>query len=205
MAAAAAWVRIPVTAFGQPAVLTSEDEARLRAVAEVVLPGELSAAARLEVVDEFLRWVRGYREGAEMDHGYGFPRLRRLPPHPAARYPAQLAALDRAAGSGGTFASLEPGRRRALVAAAIDAAKIERLPVRPTGEHVATDLMGFYFYGAAANDLAYGVAIRRDSCRGLPGSELPPPRLEGRTGVGPGSDPGPSTNAGRLKMAGRVT
>jgi hypothetical protein len=178
MGSAAAWARVPGFALAQPPALTAADEGRLRALAEVVLPGELARAARDEVVDGFLRWVRNYREGAEMDHGYGFTRLRRTPASPAARYPAQLAALDRAARArGGAFESLDAGRRKAVVASAIEAAGVERLPARPTGDHIATDLMGFYFYGAAAADLAYRAEIGRDSCRGLPGSDAPPPRL----------------------------
>jgi hypothetical protein len=178
LAVAATWTRLPFVAFAQHPVLTAADEARLRAVAEAVLPTEVAAAARAELVDAFLRWIRNYREGAEMDHGYGFTRLRRTPASPAAKYPAQLTALDRAARArGSAFETLDLAARRAVVAAAIDAAKIERLPARPTGDHIATDLMAFYFYGEAANDLAYRAEIRRDSCRGLPGSESAPTRL----------------------------
>ena len=156
----------------------AQDEVRLRAVAEVVLPGELSADRRSEIVDEFLRWIRNYREGAEMDHGYGFTRLRRTPASPAVRYPAQLAALDRAARArGAPFERLDVDARRAIVEAGIESAKVERLPSRPTGDHVALDLMAFYFHGAAANDLAYRAAIARDSCRGLPGSDGRPEAL----------------------------
>jgi hypothetical protein len=177
-AVAATWVRLPFLAFAQQAVLTAADEARLRALAEAVLPTEVAAAARVELVDSFLRWIRNYREGAEMDHGYGFTRLRRTPASPANKYPAQLAALDRAARArGSAFETLDLAARRAVVASAIDVAKIERLPSRPTADHVATDLMAFYFYGEAANDLAYRAEIRRDSCRGLPGSESAPSRL----------------------------
>lgn len=178
-AAAAAWVRMPPSLLSaQGVTLDAEDGVRLRALAEVVLPGELSADRRSELVDEFLRWIRNYREGAEMDHGYGFTRLRRTPPTPANRYPAQLAALDRASrAKGAAFAALDRDARRAVVEAAIDAAKVERLPARPTGDHVATDLMAFYFHGQSANDLAYRAAIARDACRGLPGSDARPEPL----------------------------
>jgi hypothetical protein len=65
------------------------------------------------------------------------------------------------------------------VAAAITDAKIERLPARPDGGHVATDLMAFYFNSLEANDLAYGLAIGRDTCRGLEGSQNRPAPLAG--------------------------
>jgi hypothetical protein len=183
LAAAATWAHIPVPLFAQQTTLGAADEARLRALAEAVLPIELGPAGRAEVVDGFLRWIRNYREGAEMDHGYGFTRLRKTTASPALKYPAQLSALDRASRSrGAAFEALDVAARRALVAAAIDGAKIERLPVRPTGDHIATDLMGFYFHGEAANDLAYRAAIRRDSCRGLPGSESIPNRFATHSG-----------------------
>jgi len=175
IAVAAAWVRVPFTALAQVAPLSAADEARVRAIADVVLPGELGAAGRTAVVDRFVRWVRNYREGAEMDHGYGFTRLRRTPASPAAKYGVQLDALDRASRSrGSTFAALDAAGRRAVLAEAIGAAKVERLPARPTGEHVAVDLMAFYFNSPEANDLAYRAAIGRDACRGLPDSDRRP-------------------------------
>ena len=65
------------------------------------------------------------------------------------------------------------GQRRAIVEAAILDARVERLPARPTGAHIATDLMGHYFNSSVASDLCYRAAIGRDACRGLPGSEKP--------------------------------
>ena len=98
-----------------------------------------------------------------MEHGYGFPRLRRTAPSPGVNYASQLAALES-----------QGGERRAAIEAAIRATKIERLPARPDGGHVATDLMAFYFNGSDANDLAYRAVIGRDACRGLEGSEKRP-------------------------------
>jgi hypothetical protein len=182
LAAAGAWLGISPESAAQTQTLSTLDETRLRALAEAVLPSELGERGRAEVVDGFLRWIRNYRDGAEMDHGYGFTRLRRTPPSPALRYPAQLASLDREAraphggvrGEGLAFESLEPGARQRVIAAALKTNKIDRLPARPTGDHIATDLMAFYFNGIGANDLAYGVAIGRDECRGLNDSEKRP-------------------------------
>ena len=98
----------------------------------------------------------------------GFTRLRRTPPSPAATYPAQLDALDDDARERGrSFADLPLSDRQAVVEAAITAAKIERLPGRPDGGHVATDLMAFFFNSVEANDLCYRAQIGRDTCRGL--------------------------------------
>ena len=160
------------------------DAAMLQAIGEAVLPTELDAAGRARVVDDFLRWIREYREGAETDHGYGFTRIRSTGASPASKYPEQLVALDRAASAtkptanGKAFVALDVEARRAVIAAALAEAKIERLPPRPNGAHIAADLMGFYFGSSAAADLCYRAKIGRDDCRGLEGSESPPPALK---------------------------
>jgi hypothetical protein len=181
LAAAAAWVRVPPYAAAQTPTLSAADQSRLRALAEVILPGELGIPGRAAVVDQFVNWIRNYRPDVEMDHGYGFPRLRKTPASPALKYPAQLAALESAArAKGGALESLPVEVRHAIVEQALNALKIDRLPARPTGEHVVTDLMGFYFHGSAANDLACRAAIGRDDCRGLPGSDERPERTGSR-------------------------
>ena len=168
----ATWFGARLNLHAQAAVL---DAARLRQVADAVLPQEIDADERSRVVDRFLTWVREYRTDAETDHGYGFPRLRRTPPSPAAKYPAQFDALDAAArAKGRSFADATLDERRALIEDAIAAAKIERLPGRPDGGHVATDLMAFYFHSVEANDLCYRARIGRDTCRSLAGSENRP-------------------------------
>ena len=173
-------VRLPARASAQT-TLTPADEARVRSVAEVVLPQEIGGPGQDAAVAAFITWLHDYRAGADTDHGYGVTRLRRLPPSPAAKYPAQLDALDAAArAQGRSFADLGREERRILVEAAITAAKIERLPSRPDGGHVATDLLGFFFNSVEANDLCYQAAIGRDQCRTLDGSsERPAPRPRG--------------------------
>jgi hypothetical protein len=173
------------TAFGarirllaQPAALEAADVPRLRLLAEIVLPQEIGSAGRAQVADRFLTWIREYRPDAETDHGYGFPRLRRTPANPAARYAAQLDALDAAArAQGRSFAETTPEAQRVLIEAAITAAKVERLPARPDGGHVATDLMAFFFHSPEANDLCYRARIGRDTCRSLAESENRPSAL----------------------------
>jgi hypothetical protein len=156
------------------------DAALLEAIAEAVLPTELGAQGRTRVVADFLRWIRDYREGAETDHGYGFTRIRSTGASPATKYPEQLVALERAAAAtkpgaeGRAFVALAVDARRAAISAALVEAKVERLPARPTGAHVAADLMAFYFNSPAALDLCYRAQIGRDMCRGLEGSEKEP-------------------------------
>jgi hypothetical protein len=153
-----------------------EDPANLAAIAEVVLPAE---ADRTAAVAAFTQWTANYKEGADTDHGYGNTRVRSTGPSPARNYPAQIAALEAAAKAKGAagFAAASLDQRRAIVEAAIADANVERLPARPTGAHIATDLMGHYFNSAAASDLCYRADIGRYACLGLPGSgKKPAPR-----------------------------
>jgi hypothetical protein len=174
----AAAAAAPLPAFAQAPPLAGAEVELLQSVAEVVLPSTLGQAGRRDVVSGFLRWLRNYKEGAETDHGYGFTRIRGTGPSPAARYPAQIAALERdAAARGGRFNTLPLDTRRTIVESAIAGAKVERLPGRPSGAHIVTDLMGFYFNSAAAFDLCYRAKIERTACRGLPGSDREPEAL----------------------------
>lgn len=154
--------------------LQADDRAAaLLAIAEVVLPAE---ADRNAAVAAFASWIDSYKEGADTDHGYGNTRIRALGSSPARNYAAQIAALDEAARAKGAsgFAAAPLDVRRAIVEQAIADAKVDRLSARPTGAHVATDVMGHYFYSPTAADLCYRANIGRDACRGLAGSELPP-------------------------------
>lgn len=166
----------------EAAGLSPEAQAAVRSVARAVLPASLGPARLSEVADRFLAWVSGYREGAELDHGYGHTKLRSTGASPAAAYAAQVAALDAAARAEGAsgFAALAEERQRGLVEAALATAGIEDLPDRPDGRHVAADLLAFYFRSAEANDLCHGAAIGRDDCRGLAGSDQRPAPLAER-------------------------
>ena len=170
----------PVLRLSAEAVLQQAGSSPLRAddpvvvaLAEVVLPAECDRRA---AIAGFVRWLDNYKEGADTDHGYGNTRIRSTAPSPARNYAAQIAALDAAARTAGAqgFAAASAAQRRTIVEAALASAGIERLPGRPNGAHIASDLMGHYFNSSAANDLCYRAAIERDACRGLDGSERPP-------------------------------
>jgi hypothetical protein len=159
-------------------------DAVLPAIAEIVLPAE---ADRTAAVAAFTRWIQNYREGADTDHGYGNTRVRATGASPARSYPAQIAALDAAAKARGaaSFAAAPREDRTAVLEAAIADAKVERLSARPTGAHIATDLMGHFFNSSPGADLCYRAAIGRDVCRGLPGSDKPPAPLAPRASRAP--------------------
>src|SRR3954451_14212354 len=73
--------------------LTSEP-ATLDALAEAVLPSSLGRAGITKEVAAFREWGDGYREGAELNHGYGTSRLRSLGPTPLTKWSGQLDDLD---------------------------------------------------------------------------------------------------------------
>jgi hypothetical protein len=171
---------LPPDAAAQPnEPFDAAQRATLESIADVVLPAEIGDAARRDAVRGFVRWIRGYREGADMEHGYGHTRVHATGPSPARRYPVQIAALEKAARARGadTFTSLLVDARRSILEGAILDAAVERLPTRPDGGHLATDLMAFYFRSATAANVCYRARIDRDSCRGLPGSERAPAAL----------------------------
>jgi hypothetical protein len=146
--------------------ITPEALATLRDVATTVLPASLGAARVSALADRFVLWTRGYREGVPLSHGYGHPRLQRSGPSPVPDYVAQLAALDAAARRrGGAFGTLPLDTRRALLDEALTQAKVTALPGRLQGQHVASDLMSFYFRSSEAADVCYRAAIGRQVCR----------------------------------------
>lgn len=136
----------------------------LRALAAAILPSSLGREQTDRIADRFAAWVRGYRSGADLEHGYGFPRIRSKPDLPVARYLEQLDSLDE-------LPTADAVRR------ALDDAKITALPQSPNGAHIAADLLSFYFTSSDANDLCYQARIARDACRGLDGSDRPPAPL----------------------------
>jgi hypothetical protein len=157
----------PVRAWAQ-----SAQSDTLRALAVIVLPTDLGQAGIEKTAAAFERWVLDYRPGAEMEHGYGFTRLRSKPPSPAATYTKQLEALRP------VLLSDNDAAKRTAIETALEQAGVGALPQTPDGKHVASDLMAFYFRSSDANDLCYRAAIGRDQCRGLPGSEKAPAPLE---------------------------
>jgi hypothetical protein len=171
----APWRARPLATAAEPE-LTEAAKQTLRALGAAVLPRSLGREKTDGIVGRFQAWLRGYRPGADRGHGYGVTRLLSAPPAPAATYALQLAALEKAARANGaaSFDRLEIEDQRALLDAALRAAEVERLPDRPDGRHVASDLMAFFYRSSEANDLCYRAEIGRDTCRGLADSPEPP-------------------------------
>ena len=164
--AAASWplLRVQLRADELPA----DQVTVLRDVAATVLPASIGSKGQNDAVDNFLRWIRDYKEGVALSHGYGDPRLVKSGPSPAAGYTKQLIALQRdAQARGGRFGSLPIETRRELLDAAFKAADVRNLPGRPDGKHVIADVMAHYFRSSEANDLCYNARIGRNTYRAI--------------------------------------
>jgi len=165
---------LPAAALARRAHAAAVDEItsstrNMRALAEAVLPAELGTAGIAAAVNGFERWVAGYREGAELLHGYGTSVLKWTGPTPATKWAAQLAALDRAAKRtrGAAFAELPAAVRRALIHNDLETVKSSRIPPVVSAPHVALALLAHYYESPAATDLCYNAQIGRQTCRPL--------------------------------------
>jgi hypothetical protein len=141
----------------------------LRAIGETVLPSELGAPGIAATVGNFQRWIAGYREKAELLHGYGTSKLEYAGPTPATRWAAQLDQLD-AKG----FATLSLERRREILRADLSPLKVERLSTVGRAPHVALALLAHFYASAEATDLCYEARIGKQGCRPLATSSRKP-------------------------------
>jgi len=173
------WVRAHGSTLAEPEVPGAELEV-FRAIARVVLPIQLGAAKQDEVAAQFAQWIRNYREGADMNSGYGITRLQWLPENPARKYTEQIKDLDLAAkAAGGTsFTKMAPYDRKSLIEQTLLISNIERLPTRPDGKNIAADIMSFYFFSSEGQDFLYNAQIRREDCRGMKSSVARPAAWE---------------------------
>jgi hypothetical protein len=153
--------------WAQTASFPGPHEKVLNDLAAAVLPASLGRARTDAVAVQFVRWVREYRAGAEMQTGYGFTRVRYKPASPAPKYVEQLAQLASAPIT------------KARLTEMLRAANIKDLSGAPDGNNIISDLMSFYFQSPEANDLAYNAAIGKDQCRTLANSGAVPAPLKG--------------------------
>ena len=153
----------------------------LHALGEAVLPSELGRAGTVAAVVAFQRWLAGYRENAELLHGYGTSALERSGPTPATRWASQLDALDRSARAEGarSFAALSLERRREIVRGALVSVKGDRLPLVGRAPHVALALLAHWYDTPDATDRCYDARIGKESCRPLGTSTRRPLPLAG--------------------------
>ena len=158
-----------VTRFVRRSQRNVPPQAQIRALGDAVLPDELGRGGREVASDAFWRWMSGYREGKELVHPYGSPRISYTGPSPVPKWTAQLTALDRAARAnhGAEFSGLDAGKRRDLVREALADVRGERLPNIATASHIALGLLAHFYSSSEANDLCYRAQIGRQKCRPL--------------------------------------
>lgn len=146
------------------------DPATLLALGDVVLPAAaLGRTGVAHAVNAFRDWSAGYREHAELNHGYGTARLRTTGPTPLTRWASQLDALDAAARAAHqkSFRDAPPAVRTALVRDALDGSRADRMPRVADAPHVALALLAHFYDSPAATDLCYQAQIGKQTCRPL--------------------------------------
>ena len=147
----------------------SADSRTLRALGEAVLPSELGTAGIASAVANFQRWIAGYREGAELLHGYGTSTLEKAGPTPATKWATQLARLDAK-----HFADLPIEQRRAIVRSELAELKVDRVGSVGRAPHVAVALLAHFYASPEATDLCYQAKIGKQTCRPLATSSRQP-------------------------------
>ena len=179
-AAALPLLRVPLDAQD----LSADQLFLLRDVAGTVLPSAIGRKGQDDAVDAFLVWIREYKEGVALSHGYGEPRLVKSGPTPAPGYAhaagGTAGGRDRRRAAGSAHLPLEV--RRELLDAAFKAAEVRNLPGRPDGRHVVADLMAHYFRSSGANDLCYNARIGRNTYRAIRVTTVRPAPLSGGRG-----------------------
>jgi hypothetical protein len=153
------------------------DDATLIALAEVVLPSKaLGKTGVAAAATAFRDWGAGYREGAELVHGYGTSRLRATGPTPLTRWTKQLDELDAAAQTahGKSFRAVDAAERTLIVRAALKGQRLDRMPSVVDATHVALALLAHFYESSGAADLCYQAKIGKTQCRPLAASSKKP-------------------------------
>jgi hypothetical protein len=167
---------VPRVARAQAQSLGKDDRELVGAIGEVVLPSRLGADGRDKAVEAFAKWLDGYKAGVPMSYGYGGQlKYEVVPPSPLLRYPAQFSRLQELSKAKGlAFTALSLADRKAVVETALLEAKVTKLPARPDGKHVASDLMSHFYSSSDGNDFLFNASIRVSECRGLGSSAARP-------------------------------
>jgi len=163
-------------AHAAAAVHLASEPATLDALAEAILPAALGGVGRTKEVAAFREWGTGYREGAELNHGYGTSRLRSLGPTPLTKWTTQLDELDTRAQSKyqRNFHELPVADRVALVRAALEGHRVDRMPGIADASHVSLALLAHFYDSSVATDLCYEARIGKATCRPLADSARKP-------------------------------
>src|SRR4249919_2536586 len=154
----------------------ASEPATLDALAEAILPSALGRAGIAKEVAAFREWGAAYREGAEVNHGYGTSRLRSLGPTPLTKWTTQLDDLDARAQSKHqrNFSELRVADRVAIVRTVLEGQRVDRMPGIADANHVSLALIAHFYDSPAAIDLCYEARIGKTTCRPLAASSGKP-------------------------------
>lgn len=180
---------VPVAVFVRRAHAAAVDQLStdgevLHALGAAILPSEIGIAGTTAAVDAFQHWIAGYREHAELLHGYATSALAYSGPTPATRWAAQLGALQKAARRDGSrsVAALTVEQRRMLVRSDLTKLTITGMPAVGRAPHVAVALLAHWYGSPDATNRCYRASIGRQQCRPLSTSARAPLPLAGDRG-----------------------
>lgn len=170
-----AWLRVPAFVRRRAEL----DTTIVRSLATAILPSELGTAGARRAADGFITWVREYRAGAEMSHGYGNARIRSTGADPSLRWAPQLDALEADAQKAHArgFSAITDEQRRAIVRAQLTSERGASLGNVVSAQHVAVALLAHFYGSPEATDLCYEARIGRNACRPLSQSPQRPAQI----------------------------
>jgi hypothetical protein len=153
----------------------------LSALAALVLPAaSLGDEGVRRVVEGFRKWLQEFEPVAELDHAYMSDEIPYGPPDPGPMWRAQLEALELEAEKRHeiSFAAIPREEREAILRRQLPSSLGPDLPDPTRAPHVALGLLSYFYQTSEANDLCYGKAIEKFTCRGIESGAVPPsPRL----------------------------
>lgn len=143
----------------------------LEAIGHIVLPAKaLGDDGIAHVLDEFQTWLAELEPVAELDHPYLWTdEIAYGPPDPAPLWKSQLEALELEASKrfATSFPELGGDAQRAMLDRSLPRFYDSELPYAGDAPHVAIGLVAYFYRTSRANDLGYGAAIEKQTCRGL--------------------------------------
>ena len=143
----------------------------LEALGRIVLPKRvLGDEGVSSVLNGFADWLSGFEAVAERDHPYLWTdEITYGPPDPAPHWRSQLEALELEAKKryGKRYPELSSEAQRAILQRHLPRDVGPDLPDAGAAPHVAIGILAYFYRTSKANDLGYGAAIEKQTCRGL--------------------------------------
>jgi len=158
-----------------PSVLSASsreiERTTLEALGRIVLPKRaLGDEGVSSVLDGFRDWLSGFEAVAELDHPYLWTdEIAYGPPDPAPIWTSQLEALELEANKrhDKRYSDLSSEEQRMILDRHLPKHFDPDLPDAGSAPHVAIGILAYFYRTSHANDLGYGAAIEKQTCRGL--------------------------------------